>query len=489
MDLGYEAIIGLEVHVQLLTNSKMFCACRNEYGGIPNSRTCPVCLALPGALPVVNSEAIRMAIAMGLAIDGTITERSEFFRKHYFYPDLPKGYQITQGPVAAVCNGCIHITGDKKVRGSSEKVSVRVERIHLEEDSGKSNHDMCDGVSCVDLNRAGVPLLEIVSAPDLRSGQEAYDYLKVIYGLVTFLGICNGSLEEGSFRCDANISVHRPGQPVGVRVEVKNINSFRFVKMAVEHEINRQIITIDSGGTIVQETRGWDAERGVTNSQRGKETAMDYCYFPEPNLPVLVISNEEIEAVRRSLPELPKIKTDRFISQYGLTSYEAGMLVQSPAFADFFEAAAQNCQGKQVANWMLGEVSRAINNIGTDIQSLGLRPQHLAELIELVQNGTISLNMAKETVFPAVLADGKRPMDIVIQLGLNQISDHGQLKVIILDVIDGNYEQLKKYLEGRENVKDFFIGQVMKRGGGKINPIVARDILEQELKARKSNAM
>lgn len=485
MNFRYEAVIGLEVHVQLLTKSKMFCACQNEYGGIPNARTCPVCLALPGALPVVNDEAIRMAIAMGLAVDGEISERSEFFRKHYFYPDLPKGYQITQGPVAVVHSGYIQIPGDVRVRANADVIPIRLERIHLEEDAGKSNHELCNDMSCVDLNRAGVPLLEIVSAPDLKSGQEAYDYLKAIHKLVTFLGICSGNLEEGSFRCDANISIRRIDQPMGVRVEVKNINSFRFVKMAIDYEISRQIAMLDRGESILRETRGWDAEKNETRSQRSKEIVMDYCCFPEPNLPTLVISKQEIETIHSTLPELPKARFDRFMMQYGLTTYEAGMLLQSSDFANFFEIVAQHCQYKQAANWMLGEVSRIINSVGTNIKLLGLNPHHLAELIVLVQNGTVSLNTAKETVFPTMLAEHKKPSDVVNQLGLSQISDHSQLETIILDVIESNSEQLKKYLEGKEKIKDFFVGQVMKKGMGKVNITVAKELLEQILKLRK----
>jgi len=489
MNLDYEAVIGLEVHVQLLTKSKMFCACPNKYGGVPNTHTCPVCLSLPGVLPVVNGEAIRMAIAMGLAVDGTISERSNFFRKHYFYPDLPKGYQITQGPVALVHDGYIYIPGDVKARGHSEDISIRLERIHLEEDAGKSNHELDNYCSCVDLNRAGVPLLEIVSAPDLRSGHEAYDFLKAIHRLVTFIGICSGNLEEGSFRCDVNVSVRHSCQPMGVRVEVKNINSFRFVKMAIDYEVDRQIAALDGGKNILQETRGWDADKLKTKSQRGKEVFMDYCHFPEPNLPALIIDKEEVEAVRSSLPELPNAKRERFIMQYGLTDYEANTLLQSLDFANFFEIVAQNCNGKQAANWMLGEVSRTINDVGTGIQLLGLNPYYLAELITLVQRGTVSLNMAKETIFPTLIAENKRPSVIVDQMDLSQISDHKQLESMIFEVIESNPVQLKKYFDGKDSIKGFFVGQVIKKGMGKANPSMVKEILEKVLKSKKANAI
>ena len=481
MKSGYEAVIGLEVHVQLLTRSKMFCACRNEYGGAPNAHTCPVCLGLPGALPVINAEAVRMALALGLAVGAELRERSIFYRKQYFYPDLPKGYQITQGPVAVVENGHLRIPGDPLVRGGSGSIAVGIERAHLEEDAGKSNHELGETTSHVDLNRAGVPLLEIVGRPDLRSGQEAYDYLKVLHRLVTFLGICDGNLEEGSFRCDANVSVRRPGQPMGTRVEVKNINSFRFVKLALDHEIERQITLLEKGESFQQETRGWDADKGVTRSQRSKEAAMDYRFFPEPDLPALVISPAEIAGVRAGLPELPEARLERFLSQYGVSEYEAGMLLQTSAFADFFEAVAAGGHPRQAANWMLGEVSRALNDGGGRIQELRLAPAHLAELIRMVQDAAINLNTAREAVFPALLAGEGSPSAIVAQRGLGQVSDRGPIEALVGAILAAHPGQLAQYRAGKGNLKGFFVGQVMKAGKGTLNPLLVNEVLDQAL--------
>ena len=485
MESGFEAVIGLEIHVQLLTRSKMFCACRNEYGGAPNSRTCPVCLGLPGALPVINGEAVRMALALGLALEGQIRPRSVFYRKQYFYPDLPKGYQITQGPVAVVEQGSILIPGDPAVRGQAGPVRIGIERAHLEEDAGKSCHDLGPGQTHVDLNRAGVPLVEIVGAPDLRSAQEAYDYLKALHRLVTFLGICDGNLEEGSFRCDANVSVRRKGDPAfGTRVEVKNINSFRFVKLALEYELTRQVALVAKGETFQQETRGWDADKGETRSQRTKEAAMDYRHFPEPDLPALVITAEEIEAVRRALPELPEARHARFITQYGLTDYEAGMLLQHRAFAAFFEAVA-SASGlpKQAANWMLGEVSRALNERNGDLGRLPLAPAALAELLALVEAGTINLNTAKETVFPALLAGEGCPGAIVAARGLGQVSDPDAIRALVLATLAAHPGQLAQFRAGKESLRGFFVGQVMKAGQGRLNAQLINDALAQALAA------
>jgi len=487
MVAGFEAVIGLEIHVQLLTRSKMFCACRNEYGGAPNSRTCPVCLGLPGALPVLNREAVRMALALGLALEGRIRDRSTFYRKQYFYPDLPKGYQITQGPVAVVEWGTLSIPGDPEVRGAAGPVRVGIERAHLEEDAGKSSHELGEGQTHVDLNRAGVPLVEIVGAPDLRSAQEAYDYLKAVHRLVTFLGICDGNLEEGSFRCDANVSVRRTGDTAfGTRVEVKNLNSFRFVKLALDYELNRQAALVARGETFQQETRGWDADKGETRSQRSKEAAMDYRHFPEPDLPVLVITPEEVEAVRQGLPELPEARHARFLVEYGLTPYEAGMLLQDRGFGDYFEAVARACgSGKQAANWMLGEVSRALNDRGGALARLPLTPLQLAELVGLVEAGTINLNTAKETVFPALLAGEGGSAAIVAARGLAQVSDPEAIAALVREILAAHPGQLAQYRAGKESLLGFFVGQVMKAGKGRLNAQRINEALAQALAAQE----
>ncbi|MDR1840746.1 MAG: Asp-tRNA(Asn)/Glu-tRNA(Gln) amidotransferase subunit GatB [Holophagales bacterium] len=481
MQERYEAVIGLEVHVQLLTRSKMFCSCANRYGAEPNSLTCPVCLGLPGALPALNAKAVDMAIAFGLAIGANIREKSRFYRKQYFYPDLPKGYQITQGPVAVVEEGALEIPGDPAVRGVEGNILAGVERAHLEEDSGKSTHE--SKRSLVDLNRAGVPLLEIVGKPDLRSPKEAYDYLKTLHRLVIALGICDGNMEEGSFRCDANVSVRPKGQDAfGTRVEIKNLNSFRFVRQALDYEVKRHTELIGAGSGPVQETRGWDAGKGETRIQREKAGGADYRYFPEPDLPPLEITRAEIEAIRASMPELPSQRKARFIVSYGLTDYEADMLTQDRPFADYYESSAKLCGNpKQACNWMLGEMSRAINERGGSIETLGVSAEGLAELISMVDSRTINLTTAKETVFPALLAGEGSPGDIVKKRGLAQISDTSAIEAIVEEVLAAHPAQASELRAGNAKLRGFLVGRIMKAGKGKVNPQMVNEILDAKL--------
>lgn len=483
MPSGLEAIIGLEVHVQLRTQTKLFCGCRNAYGAPPNSLTCPVCLGLPGALPVLNTESVRQALLLGAAVGARIQTTSAFYRKQYVYPDLPKGYQITQGPVALVEEGALEIAGDPAIRGSEGPVRVRIERAHLEEDAGKSSHEGGGAESHVDLNRAGVPLLEIVGAPDLRSPQEASDYLKALHRLVVFLGICDGNLEEGSFRCDANVSVRPSGSEVfGTRVEIKNLNSFRFVKQALAFEISRQAALLDEGGAVVQETRGWDAPAGVTRAQRTKEAAMDYRYFPEPDLPPLVVDPAEVAAAQAALPELPEARIRRFQAEHALSEDEALALMQSPAFADYFEAVARaSGQGKAAANWMLGEVSRVLNERGLPLESLKLAPEALGALIRLVAEGALGLGAARETVFPALLAGEGSAAEIMNRRGLALVADPAAIETQVAAVVATHPEVVAQIRGGRAQLKGFLVGQVLKAGGGKLDPRTVNRVLDEIL--------
>ena len=474
---GYEVVLGLEIHAQLATRSKIFSGAATAYGAEPNTQACLVDLGYPGVLPVLNAEAVRMAIAFGLAIGATVAPRSVFARKNYFYPDLPKGYQISQYELPVVSKGTMTIRLDD----GTEKV-IGVTRAHLEEDAGKSMHEGFGGSSGIDLNRAGTPLLEIVSEPDMRSAAEAVAYMKRIHQLVVWLGICDGNMQEGSLRCDANVSVRKPGAKLGTRCEIKNLNSFRYIEKAIAHEVARQIEVIESGGTIRQETRLYDSDRDETRSLRAKEEANDYRYFPDPDLLPLAIGADEIARVRATLPELPDAMAARFESAYGLTRYDAEVLTASRAMAAYYEGvvAAVGGEQKTCANWVMGDLSAVLNARGVGIEQSPIAVGALAGLIRRIVDGTISGRTAKE-VFEAMVA-GEGDADAIIERkGLKQVSDTGALEKAVDEVLAKNAKQLADYRAGKEALFGFFVGQVMKATGGKANPGVVNELLKKKL--------
>jgi aspartyl-tRNA(Asn)/glutamyl-tRNA(Gln) amidotransferase subunit B len=478
--MEWEVVIGLEIHAQLATKTKIFSGAATAYGAAPNSQACAVDLGLPGVLPVLNKEAVRMAVKFGLAVDAEIADRSVFARKNYFYPDLPKGYQISQFELPVVGKGEITI----EMEDGSEKI-VGITRAHLEEDAGKSLHEDFHGQTGIDLNRAGTPLLEIVSEPDMRSAKEAVAYMKKIHSLVRYLEICDGNMQEGSFRCDANVSIRPKGQEkFGTRAELKNINSFRNVERAINIEVERQIDVIESGGTVVQETRLYDADKNETRSMRSKEEANDYRYFPDPDLLPLVLDKGLLEQVRATLPELPKEKRDRFVSDMGLSKYDASVLTSSRELADYFEVvlvATGNKDPKQCANWVIGDLSGALNKAGLEIAESPVSAQQLGSVLLRIQDNTISGKIAKQ-VFEAIWNGEGTDADAVIESqGLKQVTDTGAIEAMIDDVIAANPEQVQQYRDGKEQVFGFFVGQVMKASKGKANPGQVNDILKQKL--------
>ena len=473
----FETVIGVEVHAQLRTNSKMFCGCGTTFGMSANSQTCPVCLGLPGSLPVINRTAVEMAVRAGLALNCTIAANNRFARKNYFYPDLPKGYQISQyeSPI------CEH--GWIEVRDSGEgSKRIRIRRAHLEEDAGKNIHETGTSGSRVDLNRAGTPLLEIVTEPDMHSADEVVAYLKGLRDILMYLDVCDGNMEEGSFRCEPNLSLRPSGQKeFGTKVELKNINSFKYVKDAVEYEIKRQTKVLNEGGKIRQETRLWNIERGETAVMRSKEEAHDYRYFPDPDLVPLKLDKEWVDGFRLNLPELPAVRTKRFVSDYGLPEYDATILTASKGMADYFEACAKRFpQPKIVSNWVMGELMRELNNSGTDISASPVTPERLVSLLQMVDKGTISLKVARET-FPELYSSGKTPEQIVQEKGLMQVSDEGAIEQIIAEVLSKNPAQVAQFKEGKQQVLGFLVGQVMKASGGKANPGKVNELLKKRL--------
>ncbi len=474
----WETVIGLEIHAQLATRSKIFSGAATAYGAAPNTQACLVDLGYPGVLPVLNAEAVRMAVRFGIAIGARIARRSVFARKNYFYPDLPKGYQISQYELPIVACGAIDIVLED---GSVKRIGVT--RAHLEEDAGKSLHEGLPGATGIDLNRAGTPLLEIVSEPQLRSAKEAVAYMKKVHTLVRYLEICDGNMQEGSFRCDANVSVRpRGADKLGTRTEIKNVNSFRFVEKAIQYEVARQIELIESGGTVVQETRLYDPDKGETRSMRSKEEANDYRYFPDPDLLPLTLGEEYIEAVAAKLPELPDAKAARLMAQYGLSAYDAGVLTASRELADYYEAVARAVpsQPKLAANWVMGDLSAALNKEGLDIGAGRMPAERFAGLLKRIADETISGKIAKE-VFEAMWRSGDSADRVIEAKGLKQITDGAAIEQAIEEVMAKNPAQLAEYRAGKDKLFGFFVGQVMKATAGKANPAQLNELLKKKL--------
>jgi aspartyl-tRNA(Asn)/glutamyl-tRNA(Gln) amidotransferase subunit B len=477
----FQAVLGLEVHAQLLTRSKIFCGCSTAFGGEPNTRVCPVCLGMPGVLPALNRQVVELAVKTGLALGCAIQPRSVFARKNYFYPDLPKGYQISQYELPICVGGGLTIEVD-----GVEKL-IRLTRIHMEEDAGKNLHEVAaDGSSGVDLNRAGVPLLEIVSEPDLRSADEAVEYLKALRAILLTLGVNDGNLEEGSFRCDANVSVMRRGETTyGTRAEVKNMNSFRFLRQAVEYEVRRQVELVEAGERVVQETRLFDPARGETRSMRSKEDAHDYRYFPEPDLPPVVVEPALVERLRAALPELPRARAARYVAELGLARRDATLLASDQATALFFDETVQRLGrspegARQAAHWLNGEVARLVNETGLAVAGWKLTPEHLAGLLGLLERGAVS-GAAAKTVLEEVFRTGAEPAAVVSARGLTQVSDAGAIEAVVDQVLGAAPAELERHRSGKKDLTGFFVGQVMKALKGKGNPAVVNALVKQKL--------
>lgn len=475
--MEFEAVIGLEIHAQLLTKTKIFCGCAASFGAEPNTHTCPVCTGMPGVLPVMNKKAVEYVIKTGLALNCSISPYSRFARKNYFYPDLPKGYQISQFELPLCEGGYVEIT----VNGTSRKINLT--RIHLEEDAGKNIHEGSTGHSLVDLNRAGTPLMEIVSEPDIRTPQEAAEFVKKLRELVRWIGVGDGNMEQGSLRCDANVSVRPVGQKeLGTKAEIKNMNSFRFIEKAIDYEIKRQIKMAKNGERIIQETRLWDADRGITESMRSKEGAHDYRYFPDPDLVPIEVSDSWINEIKSGIPELPGLRRSRFTEEYKLPDDDAALLTSERPTAKWFEEAVKlGGDPKMVSNWIMGELMRLLNEENKEISDSPIKPSHLVAMLKLIEKGTISGKIAK-TVFEEMYRTGKDAEAIVKEKGLVQISDTAEIETIVDDIIAKSAKEVERFRAGDMKLMGFFVGEVMKATKGKANPKIVNELINKKLK-------
>ena len=471
----WEVVIGLETHAQVVSNAKLFSGAATEFGAEPNSQVSFVDAAMPGMLPVINEVCVEQAVRTGLGLNAEINRRSVFDRKNYFYPDLPPNYQISQYKQPVVGEGKVVVDLE-----DGSVCEVGIERLHLEQDAGKSLHDQHPDATYVDLNRAGVALMEIVSKPDLRNAEQAGAYIRKLRAILRFLGTCDGNMEQGSMRCDVNVSVRRPGEPLGTRCEIKNVNSVRFVQQAIDYEARRQVDILEDGGKIDQETRLFDSDRGITRPMRSKEEAHDYRYFPDPDLLPLKLSEDFIEAIRADLPELPDQMKARFVESLGLSDYDASVLVAEKEVADYFEKVAEGRDAKTAVNWVTGDLFGKLNEGGRDIADSPVSPADLGDLIDLIADGTLSGRLAKE-VFDAMFDSGRPPAEIVEERGLKQVSDSGEIEALIDTIIAGNADKVEEYKSGKDKLFGFFVGQVMKASQGKANPKVVNEILREKL--------
>jgi aspartyl-tRNA(Asn)/glutamyl-tRNA(Gln) amidotransferase subunit B len=476
--MQYETVIGLEIHAQLLTSTKIFCGCSTRFGSEPNTQTCPVCIGLPGVLPVMNEKAIEYVIRTGIALNCTVSSSSRFARKNYFYPDLPKGYQISQYELPLCEQGSIVIA----VNGCTK--NIRLTRIHIEEDAGKNIHDEASGnQSSVDLNRAGVPLMEIVTEPDIHSSREAVEFMKKLRTILRYIDVCDGNMEQGSLRCDANVSVRPPGQKeFGVKTEIKNMNSFKFIEKALDYEIKRHAKVLSEGGKITQETRLWNVNKDITEPMRSKEEAHDYRYFPEPDLVPIAIDSLWIERIKAKIPELPDVKRERFIKEYNLPEQDAELLIEDKVTANWFEETIQlGGKPKIVANWILTNIFKRLKEESKEINETPLTPQHLASLLVLIDSGTVSGTMSKTTILDEIFNSGKMPDIIIKEKGLVQISDQSDIEPVIKEIMQKHPEEVERFRAGEQKLLGFFVGLIMKATKGKANPKTVNDLLRKKL--------